>query len=131
MTQLILSAGEETFSFPESQKDGYAAWEEDLTEELVMISGRMVKELRGVVWRIRYQYGWFNDEERKKVIALCRAGKRTPLTVTFLPPDGDELITGTFWVTAAAEPKFMWSRDGKPLWGDFSVELREVYPHAG
>lgn len=136
MTQLILDTENAYITLPESVKR-YRAWKEDLGTELVMISGRMVRELRGRVWRVSYQYGWFNDAEKNAVIAACERGRQTPITCFFLPPDGNELVSGQFFVTTFTYPRFFWSRtvteDGEeksvPLWGDFSVELREVKPH--
>lgn len=129
MTQLILDVDGVAIALPESIKGGYRAWEEDLSVDAVMISGRMVKELTGVVWRVAYQYGFFNDADRARVLTAMRKGKRQPLICSFLPPESDTMITGSFWVTSSTEPKFMWGSDGKPLWGDYSVELREVKSH--
>lgn len=130
MTQLILDVAGMALSLPESRKGGYRAWEEDLSVEQVMIGGRMVKELTGVVWRVTYQYGYFNDADRARFITACRKGKREPILCSILPSEGEDLITSSFWVTASTEPKFMWSADGKPIWGDFSLELREVRSHS-
>ena len=137
MTQLVLDVGGYAVLLPESQKGGYQAWEEDLTVDLTMIPGNMVKELRGSVWRVNYQYGWFNDEMKNRVILACVKGRREPIICTFLPPNSEELISAEFFVTAFNSPKFQWSRiagtDGEetavPMWADFSVELREVEPH--
>lgn len=125
MTQLVING----HAMPESQNGGYRAWEEDLSVEAVMISGRMVKEISGTVWRVSYQYGFFNDEQREQVIADCRKGRREPIVCSILPPEGGDMIVSSFWVTSFTEPKFMWSSDGKPMWADFSFELREVNPH--
>lgn len=130
MTQLILDMNGAAIALPESIKGGYSAYEEDLSVEVTMISGRMVKELTGVVWRVEYQYGFFNDIDRARVIQACRKGKRTPILCAFLPPESEETITSAFWVTSFTEPKFMWSSDVKPMWGNFSVSLREVRSHA-
>lgn len=130
MTQLVLDVAGMAVALPESIKGGYAVYEEDLTVEVEMISGRLVKELRGTVWRVNYQYGFFNDADRARVITACRKGRREPILCSFLPPEGGEMQTSTFFVTEFTEPKFMWSREGAPLWADFSVSLREVRPHA-
>lgn len=135
MTQLILDTENAYFTLPESVKR-YRAWREDLGAELTMISGRMVRELRGRVWRVSYQYGFFRDAEKNALIAACERGRKSPITCFFLPPDGNELISGRFFVTGFTYPTFRWSRlvteDGEetsvPVWADFSVELREVKP---
>lgn len=130
MTQLILDTGGVGLLLPESQKGGYQAWEEDLSVDLVMIPGNMVKELGGIVWRVSYQYGvFFRDEEKNRFIAACRKGRREPILCSFLPPDQEKTITAEFFVTEYTPPKFMWSSEGKALWADFSLELREVSPH--
>ncbi len=129
MTQLILDSGGYSIRLPESIKKGYTAYEEDLSEDITMISGRMVRELRGVVWRIEYQYGYFSEEEKNRVISACRKGRQQPITCAFLPPDSDSMIVSKFFVTSFPSPRFMWSADGKPLWADFSIQLREVNPH--
>ena len=121
MNQLILDTGGYAILLPESQKGGYTAYEEPLSVDLVMLPGNMVRELRGTVWRVNYQYGYFTDEEKK--------GRNEPILCAFLPPNSTEMISSEFFVTAFTSPKFMWSREGKPMWGDFSVELREVTPH--
>lgn len=129
MTQLILDVAGMGVALPESIKGGYTAFEEDLTVEVEMISGRLVKELRGKIWRVNYQYGFFNDADRARVVSACRSGRNSPIICTFLQPETENTITSTFFVTAFTEPKFMWSADGKPMWADFSVSLREVRPH--
>lgn len=135
MTQLILDMDGVGIALPESQKGGYTAYEDDLSVEVEMISGRLVKELRGIIWRVSYQYGYFNETDKNRVIAACRKGRRTPILCSFLPPEGGDMVSGRFWVTNFNSPKFMWSSTDEngvsvPLWGDFSVELREVKPHA-
>ena len=124
MLQLTLDGME----LPEARKGAYRAWREDLGVEVSMISGRLVKEIRGTVWRVVYQYGYFSDSERRRVIESCRKGRAQPIVCAFLPPDRDELISKEFFITSFTEPKFMWSSDGTPVWGDFAIELREVKP---
>lgn len=133
MTQLILDATGQAVVLPESRKGGYTAQYTPLHEDIEMISGRLVRELRGNVWVLGYQYGYFKQEMKNRVIAACERGKRAPITCAFLKPDSDgELSNSLFWVMSFNYPKFFWSRDdnGKPvpLWGDFSLTLREVRP---
>ena len=134
MTQLILDVNGDNLVLPESRKDGYNAQLTPLGEDVEMVTGRLVKELRGDVWVIGYQYGYFKPEMKDRVIAACKKGQRMPITCAFLPPDsGGALSQSQFWVTAFSYPKFFWSRPGPdgrrvPLWGDFSLTLREVEP---
>lgn len=133
MTQLILDVGGYAVALPESQKNGYSVDEETLTQDLVMIPGNMVKEIRGDVWVISYQYGYFNDADKDRVISACKKGQKEPIICTFLVPDSNETLTSNFFVTSFTRPKFMWSRNKDdevvPLWGDFNLSLREVDPH--
>lgn len=134
MTQLILDVGENAIAMPESIKGGYTAYEDVKTVDLEMIPGNMVKEVRGIVWRVSYQYGYFTTEMKNRVLAACKKGRVEPIICAFLPPDGTELINSEFFVTDFTPPKFMWSAQDKsgdtvPMWADFSLELREVEPH--
>lgn len=137
MTQLVLDVAGQGLALPESIKDGYQIQEEELTQDLVMIAGNMVKELRGKVWTITYQYGYFNSADKDRFISACVKGAREPIICTFLVPDTNQTLSSEFFVTNYTRPKFMWSHTVQgesgaavePLWGDFTVELREVDPH--
>ena len=134
MLQLVIDGME----MPESKKGGYTAIREPLSVDLEMISGRLVRELRGYVWRISYQYGYLTDEERAAFLAICEKGQREPIEVGFLVPDdpGETLRYSTFLVTDLQRPTFRWGRLDEPdfvdkwtpIWADFRVELREVRP---
>lgn len=138
MIQLILDVGGESISLPESKNGGYTIKEETLSESILMISGRTVREYRGKVWVASYQYGYFNDTDMKRVVAACEKGMKQSITCCVLTHESSELVTSKFIVTSFERPKFMWSRivteSGEekpvPMWADFSVSLREVKPHA-
>lgn len=127
--QLILDTDSAYLELPESIKGGYSVVEVPLIEHVQMISGRTVAELRGLVWGITYQYGYFSEELKNKVLSVARKGLSTPIQCTFLVPSSNETLHSRFFVMAQPTPKFMWSADGKPLWGDFVLSLREVRPH--
>lgn len=131
MTQLILDTANGGLELPEVIKKAYRPWREDLGETVTMISGRMVKELRGHVWHVSYSRGWFDDATKDRVIEVCERGQETPIECEFLTPTGDTQ-TGVFFVLDFSYPSFQWSRDDNgetvPLWVDFAVELREVKP---
>ena len=130
MTQLILDTTGYKVQLPESQKGGYTADEQPLSRIIEMISGRTVKEVRGNVWVISYQFGYFDDELKNSVLAALKKGEKEPITCGFLPQESsEELSYSEFFVTSYTRPKFMWSNNGKPLWGDYRIELREVKPH--
>lgn len=137
MTQLILDVNGTPVYLPESIKGGYTAEKRPLSVDVEMVTGRMVRELRGSVWVIAYQYGYFTDEEKNKVIAACQKGQQQSIQCAFLTPtSGGALSYSSFLVTSFTYPKFMWSKrtsmeeDAEivPMWGDFSMELREVKP---
>lgn len=141
ITQLAIDMTGNAIYLPESR--GYRAWEEDGGAEIVMISRRLVRELRGNVWCISYQYGWFDTETRGKLIESCIRGRKQPIRCLFLTPNSDSMLGSDFFVTSFTSPRFMWSRiiktdvtdDGTfvdsyaPIWADFALELREVRPH--
>ena len=135
MVQLIIDGVE----MPESQHGGYQCNRTELSTDVVMISGRLTREVRGSVWEIEYQYGFFTDAQRTAVLAVCEKGLREPVTVGFLPPSatGEELTYSSFLVTNLQRPTFYWSNvvgdeEGVPVatgvWGNFAVTLREVSP---
>lgn len=123
MTQLILNG----ITLPESKKR-YRAWPEEGSVSVEMINRRLVKELRGDIWRVSYQYGYFSDAEKNALLAALELGRRQPISCTFLPPSSSTMLTRPFWVTDIQYPTFMWSAEGNPLWADFAFELREVEP---
>lgn len=138
MTELILDVNGLAVVLPESRRGGYTIQSVPLSFDVLMISGRTVRELRGNAWQISYQYGFFDTEMKNKVLSACEKGKRTPILCGFLPQESNgELSYSDFFVTSFTRPKFMWSRiteqNGEekevPMWADFSVELREVRPH--
>ena len=129
MTQLILDTTENNFVLPETMRGAYNIREVDLGTNIEMISGRTVKEIRGRAWEISYQYGYFADMAKDVFIAACKKGVGTPISCSFLVPENNSVLTSEFWVTSFTRPKFMWSGEGKALWGDYTLTLREVRPH--
>lgn len=135
MVQLILDTKGENVYLPEAMKGAYTADFSSLSVDVEMVTGRMVKEVVGNVWVIKYSYGYFNDEMKRKVISACEKGRREPINCGFLPPTSErELSYSDFFVISFTYPKFMWSRsdvnsNSVPLWGDFSMTLREVKPN--
>lgn len=127
MVQLILDVGGYEIALPESIKGGYVVTKEPLATTVQMISGRTVREVRGNVWVVSYQYGYFNQTDLQNLLAVCDKGMREPITCSFLPQESnEELETARFWVESYERPKFMWSRSGQPLWADFNIVLRGV-----
>lgn len=139
MTQLILDSNGAAVQLPESKKGGYTAQESELSVDVEMVSGRTVREVRGAVWVLSYQYGYLTTEQKDKVLAACQKGARGTIQCGFLTQESNDgaLQYSDFIVTSFTRPKFMWSRiisaDGEettiPMWADFKVDLREVRPH--
>ena len=57
---------------PEPDFDGYHAYEDILREQIPMISGRLVEEVRGKVWRIDYTSERMSDSETRRLLAALR-----------------------------------------------------------
>lgn len=138
MTQLILDVGGETLVLPECK--GFEVKKEPGVISVEMITRRTVLEQRGDIWVVSYQYGFFDDETKSRVLSACEKGREKPIYCGFLPPNSaGALLYRNFYVSSLVYPKFMWSRSVKtedgtyyptPLWADFSIELREVRPSA-
>lgn len=135
MIQLILDTKEYNVSLPESKNGGYQVERQALSVEVEMVTGRIVRELRGNVWVVLYQYGYFDDETKNLALAACEKGRKQPIRCGFLPQESvGTLNYADFFVTSFSRPKFLWSSKetaghlAVPIWGDFSLELREVRP---
>lgn len=133
MTQIVLDVGGEGLILPETRKGKYRAFPDPGHEDVEMITRRLVRELRGDVWVADYQYEYFEEAMKNRVIAVCRKGRRQPINCEILPPESaGERILSRFWVMSFTEPEFYWSKDEHgtpvPLWGGFALTLREVKP---
>lgn len=123
MTQLIING----IALPEASGGKYQCYEGTLSEQIEMISGRMVTEVRGHVWNIEYAYDYMGNELTRQLLAALRSG--TAMTVKYLPDNSDELEESTFLCEDLTPPTFAFSRSGKPFWHDIKFKLREVRPH--
>lgn len=123
MTQLIING----IVLPETSGGKYKCYEGTLSDQIEMISGRVVTEVRGHVQFIEYSYDYMGNELVRQLLSALRAG--TALTVKYLPDSGDGMKTSTFICKDLTPPVFAFSRSGKPYWHDISFALREVRPH--
>ena len=123
MTQLIING----ITLPESSGGKYKCYEGTLSDQIDMISGRRVTEVRGHVWCIEWSYDYMGNELTRQLLAALRSG--AALTVKFLPDSGDDMKTSTFLCEDLTPPVFAFSRSGKPYWHDIAFPLREVRPH--
>lgn len=122
MTQINLNG----LALPEVSRDRYSCWEEDLSVQVEMISGRVVIESRGKVWKASYQYDYMGNTLLRLLLAQLRTG--APVMATVLTDSG-ETVTGRFVVESATQPTFAFSRGGEGLWHNVGFTLREERPH--
>lgn len=123
MTQLIL---DNRIYLPETSWDKYQCYPVELGTEAEMISGREVKEIRGIVQMISYSYDYMGNNLMRQVNEILRSGKS--FRVTYLPDDGDEMRSGYFHTKTFPTPGYAFSRGGVPYWHNVSFTLREVAP---
>jgi len=123
MIQLIVNG----ITLPKTSRDRYRCYPSQLEEQVQMISGRVVTEIRGTVQIIEYSYDYMPDVQYKALLNALRS--RPPLTVSYLPDDGDELVTSEFIVTRKPLPSFAFAKGDKPYWHNIAFALREVRPH--
>lgn len=124
MTQINLG---NVLPLPEVSRDQYSCWEEVLSVQKQMISGRLIIEGRGEVWRVSYSYDYMGNETMRAALAILRSG--APFVATVLPDNSDEPVTSTFVCTRLDPPKMAFSRKDKAYWHRISFELREERPH--
>ena len=113
---------------PEPDFDGYRAWEDTLREQVTMISGRIVEDVRGKVWRVEYTSGRMSDSLTRQLLTALRAKGSKP--VTFLPDDSDDMKASTFLVESLTPPTLAFFDGTEPVWTGLAFTLREVKPHA-
>lgn len=123
MTQLIIDG----VYLPEASGDKYKCYPGQLSVKKDMISGRRVEEVRGDVQMIDYSYDYLEPALWLSLAAILRGHRAFP--VSYLPDDGDELVTSVFAVESLTPPSFAFSRRGTPYWHNIAFTLREVDPH--
>ena len=123
MTQLIIDG----IVLPETSRDKYSAYPEVLGQQIDMISGRRVVEVRGMVQKITYAYDYMGDALMCRVLAVIRSG--LAFEASYLPDNGDALVTSTFLTESYTNPTFAFSKSGVPYWHNLEFTLREVRPH--
>ncbi len=124
MTQLIINGT----AYPETSSDKYQCYDEDLSKDLRMASGRLVREIRGRIRIIKYQYDYMGDELLRTLLSDLRQPEA--LTVSYLTPENDTLETSRFRCTDYPKPAVAFSDGGHPKWHDVSFTLEEVSPRA-
>lgn len=122
MTQLIINGA----VLPKTSGDKYKCYPTKLAEQLEMISGRVVTEIRGTVQVIEYSYDYMPDTQYKALLTALRS--KPPLTVTYLPDDSSDMRTSDFIVTSYPTPTFAFAKGDKPYWHNISFSLRQIKP---
>lgn len=120
MTQLIINGT----SYPETSRDKYKCYREDLGESMRMISSRLITEVRASIVVVEYSYDYFGDALMRQCLTDLRS--REDLTVQYLSPDSDTLVTGVFRCTVKPAPTYAFSVGGAPRWHNISFKLEEV-----
>lgn len=123
MTQLIING----IYLPETSRDKYQCYPEELSVNVAMISGRTVREVRGHVQMISWSYDYMGNDQWRQLAAVLRSGGAFP--VVYLPDDSDEMVSGTFLTESVTQPTFAFSKGGVGLWHNVGFTLREVSPH--
>ena len=124
MTQLILNSN---LALPETSWDKYRCYPATLSQQVDMISGRRVLEVRGHVQMIDYSYDYMGNALMRQVLEILRGEASFP--VAYLPDNGDTLVSGIFLLESLTDPSYAFDRYGVPYWHNFGFTLREVKPH--
>ena len=124
MTQIILGSN---LALPETSRGKYRCYPATLSQQVDMISGRRVLEVRGHVQMVEYAYDYMGNDLMRQVLSILRAN--ATVQAACLPDDGDELVPSTFVVESMTQPVFAFDRYGVPFWHTFGFTLREVKPH--
>lgn len=111
---------------PNAGFDKYKCWEEMLSVQVDMISGRRVSERRGKVWRASYQADYIDSDTLKAALAMLHSG--APIVCTVLTPQGGT-VTSSFLVDSITRPTLMGFDGAEPIWRGLAFELREETPH--
>lgn len=115
--------------YPEAvgSEGSYRAYNSKLKQNVEMISGRLVEEVRGEVAIIEYSYLWFDDDLLRACLAAYRS--QESVSVVYLDSESSELKSSRFIFTAFSSPSYLMEVDGKAYWTNISFTLREVSPH--
>ena len=87
MTQLILYPldGGAVIEMPYTSHDKYQCYSEELGQQVEMISGRMVWEIRGRVQIVHYEYDYIPAATWQRIAAILRSGRA--FTAEYLPDE--------------------------------------------
>ena len=123
INQLVLNG----IALPQTSFDRYSCWEEQLSVQVDMISGRRVIETRGKIWKASYQYDYMGNDTLRQVLAVLRSGQE--FTAAVLPDKSDQMVSSKFICETLTPPTFAFGRDGVGIWHNLAFTIREVEPH--
>lgn len=123
-TQINLGGG---LAMPNVSFDQYSCWEDMLSVQVDMISGRRVVEERGLIWRVSVSYDYLTDSVLRAALAILRSG--APFIASVLPDSRDTPVTSRFLVESLTQPKLLAFDSSKPIWHGLAFALREEEPH--
>ncbi|MBS5658527.1 MAG: hypothetical protein KHW76_08720 [Oscillibacter sp.] len=126
--QLILDG----ILLPEASGDKFSCWEETLTRQVSMVTGRVVLESlepEPRIWRASYTFDYMGNEKLRQVLEVLRRGAPFPASV--LPDNRDELVSSIFICESLTNPSYAFSANGVGLWHNLAFTIREEEPHAG
>ena len=123
MTQITIAGN----ALPETSRDRYMCWNEPLSVQIDMISGRRVIEQRGNVYKVSYSFDYLGNALTQTLLGILRGNSSFSATIV---TDEGNTVTSTFLCESITNPTFAFSRDGVGLWHNLAFTLREVSPHA-
>ena len=126
--QLILDG----ILLPEASGDKFSCWEETLTRQVSMVTGRVVLESlepEPRIWRASYTFDYMGNEKLRQVLEVLRRGAPFPASV--LRDNRDELVSSIFICESLTNPSYAFSANGVGLWHNLAFTIREEEPHAG
>ena len=126
--QLILDG----ILLPEASGDKFSCWEETLTRQVSMVTGRVVLESlepEPRIWRASYTFDYMGNEKLRQVLEVLRRGAPFPASV--LPDNRGELVSSIFICESLTNPSYAFSANGVGLWHNLAFTIREEEPHAG
>ena len=110
---------------PKATKDTYFCHEEVLGEDVPMISGRIVTEVRGLAWVAHYECDYLDNALWRSIYDALVQKSSVPCVM--LSDKSDAVVTATMKCTGITMPTLFSLRD--MTWHGLKFTLREVKPH--
>jgi hypothetical protein len=120
MVQLIING----VTYPEVTRDRYKVYDTPRGESLEMADGTLVTELSGYTRFIEYSNDYFKPELMRRCMIDLQFGN--PLTVAYIAPESDEMVSGIFKCVTAPAPVFAFGRDERAYWHGISFKLQSA-----